>query len=380
MEEFNILVIDDDSQQKKLLEEAISEINEESDLLFKFEMADNPEKAMLELYKNNYQSIIIDLNLKSTDANIKDEEISGNILLNQIIDKEIIPTIIRTGFPEKISERINKNIVEVCTKDDPPLYDIILKLKEKYNESIFKIFGSKGKINKNLKELFWEIMPKCFLENKVEITKLDNDKKEKVLIRYISSWLTNKYMFNEKYEDVEPIEMYMFPNPIEQVCTCDIFKNNDSKNIYLVLTPSCDLANKKTDEVLLCKIQDYKDIIGFNELLGNYKNETSKLSKKAKKAKEGLEKWFRNSHQDSMRYHFLPKVSFFKGGLIDFRSLKCVKYNKENGKLEDEKFEKIGVITEAFKRDIIARFSSYYHRQGQPEFNGESILKNIEED
>ena len=51
MEEFNILVIDDDSQQKKLLEEAISEINEESDLLFKFEMADNPEKAMLELYK-----------------------------------------------------------------------------------------------------------------------------------------------------------------------------------------------------------------------------------------------------------------------------------------------------------------------------------------
>ena len=122
MEEFNILVIDDDSQQKKLLEEAISEINEESDLLFKFEMADNPEKAMLELYKNNYQAIIIDLNLKSTDANIKDEEISGNILLNQIIDKEIIPTIIRTGFPEKISERINKNIVEVCTKDDPPLY------------------------------------------------------------------------------------------------------------------------------------------------------------------------------------------------------------------------------------------------------------------
>ena len=120
MEEFNILVIDDDSQQKKLLEEAISEINEESDLLFKFEMADNPEKAMLELYKNNYQAIIIDLNLKSTDANIKDEEISGNILLNQIIDKEIIPTIIRTGFPEKISERINKNIDEVCTKDDPP--------------------------------------------------------------------------------------------------------------------------------------------------------------------------------------------------------------------------------------------------------------------
>ena len=128
MEEFNILVIDDDSQQKKLLEEAISEINEESDLLFKFEMADNPEKAMLELYKNNYQAIIIDLNLKSTDANIKDEEISGNILLNQIIDKEIIPTIIRTGFPEKISERINKNIVEVCTKDDPPLYDIIPSL------------------------------------------------------------------------------------------------------------------------------------------------------------------------------------------------------------------------------------------------------------
>lgn len=45
-----------------------------------------------------------------------------------------------------------------------------------------------------------------------------------------------------------------------------------------------------------------------------------------------------------------------------------------------ERFEgrdlvKVGTITDAFKRDIIARFSSYYQRQGQPTFNVDSILK-----
>ena len=48
--------------------------------------------------------------------------------------------------------------------------------------------------------------------------------KKKVIIRYVSSWLNNKYMFNDGYLDVEPIEMYMFPNPIDRICNCDIYK------------------------------------------------------------------------------------------------------------------------------------------------------------
>ena len=78
-----------------------------------------------------------------------------------------------------------------------------------------------------------------------------------------------------------------------------------------------------------------------------------------------------------MRYHFLPKVSKFDGGFVDFRSIVSLEYDKEEGKIIDTEYSKVGVITESFKRDIISRFGSYYHRQGQPEFNCDSVLKNL---
>ena len=377
MSEIKFLLIDDENEQNELFKSAIDEINEESGYnQLSFHTVNTPEAAMIALYSYSFQAIIIDLKLLTEDDAVNnDEEISGNILLKQIIEKEIIPIVVRTGFPEKVSSEINKDIVKVYPKEEP-LYDIIKELINSYSDSVFKIFGSKGEISKNIKELFWSIIPECFSKNNAEVSSLSFEKKETVIIRYISSWLNNKYMFDEKYIDADPIEMYMFPNPIEQVCNCDIYEKKDNEicDYYIVLTPSCDLANKKIDEVILCKIKDYGEIPDFINTLNRYNMETSK---KSKKAKESLTKWFRNAHTDSIRYHFLPKFSKFSGGFVDFRSIISLKYNRETGKIDDTNYKKIGVITESFKRDIVARFSSYYHRQGQPEFNCDSVLNNF---
>lgn len=380
MSETKFLLIDDENEQSELLKSAIDEINAESGYnQLSFHTVNTPEDAMIALYSYSFQAIIIDLKLLAEDNAVNnDEEISGNILLKQIIEKEIMPIVVRTGFPEKISSEINKDIVKVFPKEEP-LYDIIKELINSYSDSVFKIFGSKGEISKNIKELFWSIIPECFSNNNVEVSSLSFEKKETVIIRYISSWLNNKYMFDEKYIDADPIEMYMFPNPIEQVCNCDVYEKKDNEicDYYIVLTPSCDLANKKIDEVILCKIKNYSEIPDFIDTLNRYNMETSKESKKAKKAKDSLTKWFRNAHTDSIRYHFLPKFSKFSGGFVDFRSVISLKYNRETGKIEDTNYKKIGVITDSFKRDIVARFSSYYHRQGQPEFNCDSVLNNF---
>lgn len=381
MRDINFLLIDDEPQQEVIFKEAIDEINAENtsnNLTYK--AVKTPEEAMIELYKNYFQAIIMDLKLTNNDnISTDDEQISGNILLNQIIQKEIIPIVVRTGFPGKVSDNINKSIVKVLSKDKP-LYDVIKELIEKYSDSVFKIFGSRGEINNNIKELFWEVMPIYFANGDNDISPLPRDKQETVIIRYISSWFSNKYMFDEKYIDVEPIEMYMFPNPIKQVCTCDIYKKNISEDNYeyfIVLTPSCDLANKKVDEVILCKIKKYDEIQSFVDQLNRYNDESDKESSKARKAKDSLSKWFRNSHSDSMRYHFLPKVNKFTGGFVDFRSIISLEYNKDSGEIINEEYSKVGVITESFKRDIVSRFSSYYHRQGQPEFNCDSVLNNL---
>jgi len=380
MNNIDFLLIDDDRNQELLFIEAINEINETTDLNITYKVVKTPESAMIELYQNYFKAIIIDLKLNNDDNAVEsDEEISGNVLLRRIIEKEIVPIVVITGFPDKVSTDIDKSIVKVLPKETN-LYDEINALIEKYSDSVFKIFGSRGEINKNIKELFWNVIPQCFTSKNQDISLLSKEKQETVIIRYISSWLSNKYMFDDKYIDVEPIEMYMFPNPIKQVCTCDIYKKNIGENsceYYMVLTPSCDLANKKVDEVILCKIKNYDEVQSFKERLEIYNNEQNKESNKAKKAKGDLMKWFRNSHSDSLRYHFLPKVKDFTGGFVDFRSILSLEYDKERGEIIDDSYFKIGVITESFKRDIVSRFSSYYHRQGQPEFNCDSVLNNL---
>ena len=380
MNNIDFLLIDDDQNQELLFIEAINEINETTDLNITYKVVKTPESAMIELYQNYFKAIIIDLKLNNDDNAVEsDEEISGNVLLRRIIEKEIVPIVVITGFPDKVSTDIDKSIVKVLPKETN-LYDEINALIEKYSDSVFKIFGSRGEINKNIKELFWNVIPQCFTSKNQDISLLSKEKQETVIIRYISSWLSNKYMFDDKYIDVEPIEMYMFPNPIKQVCTCDIYKKYIDTNIdeyFIVLTPSCDLANKKVDEVILCKIKNYDEVQSFKERLEIYNNEQNKESNKAKKAKGDLMKWFRNSHSDSLRYHFLPKVKDFTGGFADFRSILSLEYDKESGEIIDDSYLKIGVITESFKRDIVSRFSSYYHRQGQPEFNCDSVLNNL---
>lgn len=372
MEKINFLFIEDDQDQFDLVKSVIDEINEDKkeQLQLSYKVVCNSNDAKIALYEESFQAIILDLNLDASDNGvIDDEKLSGNILLNQIIKKEIIPIVVRTGSPDKISNYIDKNIIKVCGKDTS-VYDIINELIQLYSDPIYKLFGSTGKINENVKELFWQVIPNCLSNKHHEIESLNQNQKEIVLIRYISSWVANKYSFDKQYLNVEPIEMYMFPNPIEQICTGDIFKDNNTQLLYIVLTPSCDLANKKVESILLCRIVSYKENTSFWNNFEQYQKNSNK--------KENLLKWFRNSTLESMRYHFLPKVSFFDGGFIDFRSITMIEFDNEQDKLKNDNFKKLGVITENFKRDIIARFSAYYHRQGQPEFNSISVLTNLQ--
>lgn len=374
MDTIDFLLIDDEQEQEEILQHILNRINGDgNNYRLTYKAVKNINEAVIALYQNNFHAIIIDLNLDVKDASqTENENITGNILLKQIIDKEIIPIVVRTGLPDKVSNDINKDIIKVYSKDEP-LYKIIHELIESYNDSVFKIFGTKGKIAQQIKELFWKVMPECY-SNKSEVSSLSSDQKEHVIIRYISSWFFNQYTFDKQYYSVEPIEMYMFPNPISQVCTCDIFSkhiDNDKCKYYLVVTPTCDLANKKVDSVLMCEIKEYTAIENFQTLLTKYNNSKSNSNR------DNLAKWFRNAAQDSDKFHFLPKISMFNGGFVDFRTLISVGYDKEKGELIDKTYRKLGVITEHFKKNIVSRFSTYYHRQGQPEFNVDSVLEKL---
>ena len=230
MDEFNILLIDDDVEQEQQLKEAILNFNKKYfinkvskilgiesekeiaklsildnkdevynklkenyrlsnkvDEMFNFsvtyKVADTPEKAMVLLFQENFHALIVDLKLENEDNNKEDENYSGNILLKNIVNKEIIPIIVRTGFPNKITQNINRNIIKIYSKEAPALEGVIEELLDYYNTSIFSVFGSRGKVDSHIKDFFWNVLPTCFINKKEELNGLDKEIQEKVIIR-----------------------------------------------------------------------------------------------------------------------------------------------------------------------------------------------------
>jgi len=72
-------------------------------------------------------------------------------------------------------------------------------------------------------------------------------------------------------------------------------------------------------------------------------------------------------------YHFLPQTASFEGGVIDFRKIETYKPTEFYSKFQSP----IVQICMAFIKDIVARFSSYYARQGQPDFDFDFLSKEL---
>lgn len=381
MENYRVLLIDDDKEQGILLKEAAEELNSEDDFGINIicKIANDVKEAAHLLYTETFDGLIVDLTLNEGEEVNTDEKLSGNLFLDQVLAKEIIPVIVNSGTPERFVNKFEtrNNIIKIYAKDEKSYYEHIIKLIDMSNSSIYKLFGSEGEIQQSISYLFWEVIPNCFASWQNELS-LEVQDKDKVIIRYISSWLINKYNYStDQYVNQDPLEMYMFPNNIQQVCTGDIFENNGEQ--FVVLTPSCDLANSKIDHILLSKIVPYNEITRFFDEFDKLKKIKEEGNTRSyDKKMNSIFKWFRNGNFP--RVHFLPKVSFFEGGFIDFQQIKSEPFSSETLSISDENYQKLGVLTDSFVKDVISRFGRYYQRQGQPELNGIRVLEYLMEE
>lgn len=351
-----ILLIEDYKGDVELCQNAIEDINEnESDLDQKIKLttADTISKALSEL-DDLFDGVIVDINLGK-------EKTGGNKVLEKIKSKGMrIPVVVLTGTPDSVAADIP--LLDKHKKGDVEYIEIVNKFKNIYNSGITKVMGGRGLIEKALTKVFHDsIIPT--IKQWTKYGSVDADRSEKSLLRYTLSHLQD--LLEKDDENVFPEEFYINPSQQYKLSTGSIIVENRSKDYYVVASPSCDIVVRdakrgcNTDHIMIVKIDLLKDVYDFldanNELSKNQLNK--------------LEKCFKN---DKQYLHWLPKVSFFKGGVLNFRKMKSVQ-----NKLFYEKYENTSIrVAPFFMKDISARFSNYYSRQGQPDIEYKDYLCN----
>lgn len=340
-----ILLVEDNSQDQILCRNAVEDFCEDNDCVIAVEVASSIEDAIHKITSEDYDGVIVDMRLA-------DKGNEGNEILDVVKSHLMrIPVAIMTATPD-VADRYNVPLIGDYRKGDDSYSDIVRKFWEVFNTGITKIMGVRGEIEKKLSAIFSSNMiPQ--IDGWVSYGKVDPVKTEKALIRHVLNHLVVD--LDEEVDLCYPEEFYIYPLKSDRVNTGRIYQKIGTDKKYVILNPACDLADRgegtcNTDRALLVEIEHFSDIIpgiDLDSLSGSKKDKLKKIYK----------------NNQNLYYHCLPKSVFFDGGVVNFRYLNTV----GEGELS-ELYESVGVqVSPAFVKDLVARFSSYYSRQGQPD-------------
>lgn len=334
---FKILHLEDEQENITNFQRTITRYNKQHSYNIQYE-------AVLTLEDFNQK------NINEYDATIIDIKLNGNpdegytVLNNMQKALERIPSVIYTGTD---SQNDNKYALKTFTKGDDNVDEEILDfLVSIYKTGLMNLLGGKGQIEQILSDIYNSNI-RYNMEEWLNLAVQDSSKTETALLRFISHCLED--MLHTDCEQTYSVEMYISPLLNEELSPGLIIQDNHD-NKFIVITPACDLAlhngTRKADSIQLCCIENItKHFPG-----------TSQSAKNRRKC--ALE------NKNNM-FHCLPKCKIFEGGLINFQGLKMI----EIAELENGNYKSVAKIASPYLKNILARFSNYYARQGQPDIS-----------
>lgn len=342
MNMMKILLVEDTKDQQDIFKDTVEVFNDKNDLNVGYEVAQDISEAFNKI-DGSYDGAIIDLWLgNDTDG--------GNEIVRQLVGSFTrMPIIFVTAFPGSVNE--HPSVIKTRSRDEGTYESDLLLFQEIHNTGLTHIMGGRGIIEENLSKVFLEsLLPQ--INKWASYGKTDPERTEKALLRY-----TLNHLFQILEEDggsCFPEEFYLPPLVIGKITTGSIVKEKTGSQLFVVLSPACDLVLRGENGVPNADCILFAEIENMEDALDGSKNK-GKVTELC-------------NNKQTYR-HWLPKTDFFDGGVLNFRKLASL--SKDDF---DEKFGKPTIqISPFFVKDIVSRFSSYYARQGQPDIDSETI-------
>ncbi len=361
MKELRVLIVEDDESKRDDYARFIKAYNLDNDnfkITEEFGVDKNDAIEKLQNLKNRYDGAIVDLDLVGSGGS----DASGNEVVSEIKKNLRFPVFVITGTPNHISqEHMEKNAVfEVFERDLVDLDNVFNRFCSIKETGILNLLNRNGKIEELIQNIFWKHLSNS-LDNWVLDNKRSSKEKEDSLLRY-----TILHMLEYLDENnVHPSEFYITRPVKEKLSTGDLISWNGNR--YVILTPACDFAQRKVTKAFLLRIKEIsEEINGIDEI--------KSIEDLSKTKKQTFERMVKNN-KDS--YHFIPKHNIINAGIIDFQDKLSIQIEEMEEKIESTEIDRFATISLPFLKDLIERYSSYYARQGSPDFDVEEVISSI---
>lgn len=376
MKDLKILYIEDDKGNREELIDLLSGwvINEckitiEGEELF--------ENATQRIYNEGFHLVILDLYKgRAGDGG----EMLGLTTLEDVKSHIFVPIIFYSGNTSAVRE-LKSQVIGVATKGGVEGIDELKNEIDRLTSHSLPFINENihAFINGKIKEYFWDIIQ----ENNTTFKPDDNDfSLGYLLLRNIGNSLYRDNIYkilgdNSIAEDkVHPMEFYIYPrNGDAEYENGDIIEHKESKEVYVILTPSCDFIQtskrkRKAHMVLLAHTRLLTEEPNYIEYLKYKKSEADRKKEDIYKGK--IIQLIESRGND--RYFFLPRTPFIENRVIDFQNKIMVVYEDLN-----LKFNRLAKLDDPYSQAMSTSFIRYYNRIGFPDLDAAYVLARIDD-
>lgn len=354
MQQIRILAVDDDPAHTEQLSDLLDG-KTLAECAVAVQVENDFSKAMEKLQEKEYDIIILDV--YQGEPTEENNNLQGKEVLTQIKQAVPIAVILHTALPEHVEE-FRSDIVRIVPKSNG---DIKAEVESLIHGGVPLI---KQKLLKHVRDqltkYYWE-----FAEKHPDLiaTASEDHLFEYLIARRLALTLNKdgtKQIFGDGIGDdkVHPLSMYIFP-PIETRYEMgDILRKNDDGAYWVVMTPSCDFAQKKAKYILLAAAIPLTDHEDYRKYASN----------KSSKHKENLTRLVKSTRNE--RYYFLPKIQMIEMPdlVIDLQQVASFTFEGFEG------YTNIAKLDDPYSQDLMAMFTRSQNRPGSPDIDDSHVI------
>lgn len=356
MGEKHILFVEDKEQQRDLFATTVDEwnhTNAEQGRRFVVQTCGSFASGKEALTNFRFDCALFDLRLPGPPDGPR-EVPSGNDLALIGLHENGIPVGIITGLQDDLAQELEESeTVRIFDKGDGDSYANAIG----WFASQWSMMEALASARKHMQGLAADVFVKRMWPQWSTISAAAGDDSER-LVRIVTRQYVNQMgelLGLEQGGGWHPFECYISPSmEPDRAQTGDVFELDGGR--WVVLTPQCDMANGKSENVLLA----FCDPDHLNDWDAN----VTKLREATAEQVGKRSTYFRNLiNQKEPAWHFMPALpGETKPLMVQFTKLMTKSLAELNGNLGSRKAS----VSAPFLSNLIQRFGAYISRTGQP--------------